>query len=400
MVARQSSLFFPTIEPSKSGLAMSERRPLDILMTIRAPNDGGAERVWATLARGLAGRGDRVRLAVDHGSADGDGVVTEEIGEGHLTGVLNLARILRRTRPEIAMAATSASCVKLVVAAMLAHTGTPLVLSYHGFEEYRTGRLAAAAYWGLPLLGRIAVRIVAVSEGLRRSLIERWGAPADRTVRIYNPVEMDFAAAAAGARDLGGRPPRVLAVGRFSREKGLDTLIRAFARIDRPEARLTLIGGGPQEKELESLIDALGLRERVELLGWQRDPTPFYRRARLLVVPSRTEAFGMVVVEALAHGLPVVSTACGGPAEILEHGRYGRLVAIGDETAMAAAIEAALDDPGDPGERLARAADFSAQIGLAAWAGLVDEIVAAKREGRSTDRSLPAERQLPDQRAE
>jgi glycosyltransferase involved in cell wall biosynthesis len=219
-------------------------------------------------------------------------------------------------------------------------------------------------------------------------------------VRIYNPVEMDFAAAAAGARDLGGRPPRVLAVGRFSREKGLDTLIRAFARIDRPEARLTLIGGGPQEKELESLIDALGLRERVELLGWQRDPTPFYRRARLLVVPSRTEAFGMVVVEALAHGLPVVSTACGGPAEILEHGRYGRLVAIGDETAMAAAIEAALDDPGDPGERLARAADFSAQIGLAAWAGLVDEIVAAKREGRSTDRSLPAERQLPDQRAE
>jgi len=96
-----------------------------------------------------------------------------------------------------------------------------------------------------------------------------------------------------------------------------------------------------------------------------------------VAVPSRTEAFGLVVAEALAHGLPIVATACAGPREILGDGRWGRIVPIGDAEAMARALEAALDDPGDPGERIARAATFSTEVGLRSWADLVDEIAAA-----------------------
>ncbi len=362
---------------------MADREPLDILLTTRATGEGGAERVWSTVAAGLAARGDRVTLAVDRPSPEGvTGVDVEVIGGGFVEGVRGLVRLLRRTRPSIAMAATSGSCSKLVLAALLAGTGTPLVLSYHGYEEYRTGKLAAAAYWGLPLFGRLAARIVAVSDGLAEALVTRWGAPRARTLRIYNPVAIDLAAAKAGAGDPAERAPVVLAVGRLSPEKGMVDLVEAFALVDRPEARLVLLGGGPQQTVLENLIADRGLGGRVELVGWRADPTPWYRAARLVAIPSRTEAFGMVVVEALAHGLPVVSTRCGGPVEILDGGRWGRLVEIGDPRAMAAAIEAGLDDPGDPAERFVRAAEFSAEIGIARWAELVDEVVGEARARR------------------
>jgi glycosyltransferase involved in cell wall biosynthesis len=364
---------------------MADRKPLDILLTTRATGEGGAERVWSTVAEGLAARGDRVTLAVDRSSPEAaaiPGVEIEEIGGGFVEGVARLVRVLRRRRPAIAMAATSGSCSKLVLAALLAGTGTPLVLSYHGFEEYKTGKLAAAAYWGLPLFGRIAARIVAVSDGLAEILVTRWRAPRAKTVRIYNPVAIDLAAARVGAADLSQRAPIVLAVGRLSPEKGMLDLVEAFALVDRPQARLVLLGGGPQQKALEALIAERGLAGRVDLVGWRADPTPWYRSARLVAIPSRTEAFGMVVVEALAHGLPVVSTRSGGPVEILDGGRWGRLVDIGDARAMAAAIEAGLDDPGDSEQRFARAAAFSADIGIARWATLVDEVVDEARARR------------------
>lgn len=363
---------------------MSDRRPLEILMTTRAPGDGGAERVWATIARGLAARGDRVTLAVDRAgrgfaATDAD-VAVEVIGEHFGAGILHLARLLRHGRPQIALAATSGSCSKLAIAALLARSGTPLVLSYHGFEEYKTGKLAAAAYWGMPVLNRLSSRIVAVSDALKDELVGRWGAAPAKTRRIYNPVEMDFAGAAAGAGDLATRRPAILAVGRLSREKGMDDLVRAFARVARPDAHLTLLGDGPDRAALTALIGELGLGGRVEIVGWHEDPTAYYRAARLVVVPSRTEAFGMVVVEALAHGLPIVSTTCGGPAEILAGGRFGQLVGIGDVAAMAAAIETALDRPGDPAERIRRAEAFSAEIGIAGWSALIDEVVAERAE--------------------
>lgn len=352
-------------------------------MTTRAFSGGGAERVWSTLADGFARRGDEVVLAVD---ADGERprltapnpprVVV--LGESHLRATLRLRDLLREVRPDVALAAISGSCVKLVAAAMLAGTDTPLVVSYHGFQEYRTGRLAKLAYWGMPVMNRRAARIVAVSDGLHRELIERWGADPTKTRRLYNPATIDFDAAADSAGDLATRPNLLLAAGRLSPEKGVEVAIDALARVRHADARLLIAGDGPERPRLEKRVNDLGLGERVEFLGQVADMRPLYRRARLLVVPSRTEAFGMVVVEALAHGLPIVATACTGPTEILDGGRYGRLVPIDDAAQMAIGIDLGLDDPGDPAPRFARAARFSLADGFAEWSRLVDEVAARR----------------------
>ena len=128
--------------------------------------------------------------------------------------------------------------------------------------------------------------------------------------------------------------------------KDFATLIAAFAIVTQTrDVRLILLGEGPLHADLLALAESLGVAERVSLPGFQPNPLPFMRRAAVLVVSSAYEGFGNVLVEALACGTPVVSTDCPyGPAEILERGRFGMLVPVGDRKAMAAG------HPRDPGQ--------------------------------------------------
>ncbi|SCM77352.1 Glycosyl transferase group 1 [uncultured Pleomorphomonas sp.] len=341
-------------------------RKLDILLYTRASGGGGAERVWAILADGLAARGHRVTFAFDEKMA-GDGIEPAvdaiEIGGGHAAAVLRLARLLRRRRFDVVAAAVSVSCVKLALAKALALSRTPLVLSYHGFEEYKTGRLSAAGYYGLPLLALLTSRFVGVSDGIVRALVERWRAPAARTERIYNPVPM-IAAATAG--DIAARPQIVGAVGRLSPEKGMDLLLDAFARLTTPDARLVIGGDGPERQRLVERAAGLGIGDRVRFLGRVASAAEVYGLARVAAVPSRTEAFGMTTVEALSAGLRVVATDCEGSREILA-GPYGELVPVGDAAALAAALDRALATPPDPAPGVTRAQEFSAEAGIGQW---------------------------------
>lgn len=122
-------------------------------------------------------------------------------------------------------------------------------------------------------------------------------------------------------------------------------------------------------------IGELGLGWKVQLIGFTVDPAPLYAQARLCVIPSRTEAFGMVAVEALAAGLPVVATACAGPREIPGRRSLGQDRADRRYRSMAHAMDAALADPGDPAPRIARAKLFSSDAGFAAWRTLLDDII-------------------------
>jgi glycosyltransferase involved in cell wall biosynthesis len=227
-----------------------------------------------------------------------------------------------------------------------------------------------------PLTTRLAARSVCVSDWMRRHVVEDLHGSAPRTVTIHNPVSIGEARPAASAAELLRREPLILALGRLVPEKDVGLLISAFARLELKRTRLVIIGEGPQRQALEDRARALGVLERVEMPGYVTEPWDYFGRARVCAISSRSESFSNAVVEALAHGLPVVATDCGGPGEIISRPEEGVLVPVGDEAAFADALATALGAPGDPEPRVARARLFSLDRALDAYERLFDEVIA------------------------
>ena len=213
--------------------------------------------------------------------------------------------------------------------------------------------------------------IVAVSDGVADDLAAYADIPRQRITTVYNPVVgPDITAKAREPLEhpwfAPGEPPVVLGVGRLDPQKDFGTLIRAFAHLRaRRRARLIILGAGDPRMHgyaggLKSLPGGLGIAEDVAMPGFVDNPYAFMARAAVFVLSSTYEGLPGVLIQALACGCPVVSTDCpSGPREILDHGRFGPLVPVGDDAALARAIEQVLDAP-PPAERLrARAELFS-----------------------------------------
>lgn len=144
--------------------------------------------------------------------------------------------------------------------------------------------------------------------------------------------------------------PVILGVGELCARKDFATLIRAFSLVrQKRSAKLVILGRGRQQEALRSLADKLGVADDLSLPGFVSNPYAYMKRAGIFVQTSRYEGFGNVLAEALAVGIPVVSTDCpSGPREILQGGRYGALVPVGDAQALSDAILHTLDNPPDP----------------------------------------------------
>jgi glycosyltransferase involved in cell wall biosynthesis len=145
-------------------------------------------------------------------------------------------------------------------------------------------------------------------------------------------------------------PPLVLGAGELGWRKDFDTAIRAFAQVrqQRP-CRLMILGRGREAGNLQELARSLGVADDVAFPGFVDDPYPYMAHADVFLFTSRWEGLGFVIIEALAVGTPVVATDCpSGPREILQEGRYGHLVPVGDEASVARGVVAALDSPMRP----------------------------------------------------
>jgi len=153
----------------------------------------------------------------------------------------------------------------------------------------------------------------------------------------------------------------LLAVGRLVPQKDYPTLLRAFARVRSVEqVRLVILGEGRQRRSLERLVRRLGIADAVQLPGYVDNPYAYMAHAAAMVLSSAWEGIGNVLIEALACGCPVVSTDCpGGTAEVLGHGAYGKLVAVGDVDALAQAMAEILSETPDRERLRARAQEFS-----------------------------------------
>jgi glycosyltransferase involved in cell wall biosynthesis len=212
--------------------------------------------------------------------------------------------------------------------------------------------------------------VIAISCGVADDLAAAIDMPRDHIQVIYNPAFLPNVIENSKLALLHPwfaphEPPVILAAGRLTAAKDFSTLIRAFARLHSVRAaRLVILGEGEQRDKLEVLLKELDLASDVALPGFVDNPFAWMRRSALFVLSSAWEGFGNVLVEAMACGLPVVSTDCpSGPAEILENGRWGRLVPVGDVEALAAAMCATLDESEHPNVA-ARAAMFHSETAV------------------------------------
>ena len=350
---------------------------------------GGAERATVYLANGLAQRGYHVDLVLMKAEGPNLQCVAEAVRIVDLNtrrataSILPLARYLRRERPDILLPALETANVAAFFGRALSRVPVPLAANVHTTLSraltqpagFRFRALARTVRWCYPRMDAIAT----VSRGAAEDLIRAAGARPQR-VRVIYPILTEGIAEIA-RKPAGhpwfaaGQPGVVLGVGRLCPQKDFDTLIRAFALVRRQhKVRLVIFGEGDLRAELERIVKELDLTEVVALPGYVENIFSCMAKAALFALSSAWEAMPMVLTEALACGCPAVATDCrSGPEEILQGGRYGRLVPVGDVQALAEAICRTLSEarPEFPQEALR---PFSADFVLDQYSQMIEEV--------------------------
>lgn len=346
-----------------------------IALFLPSLDGGGAERVFVQLANEFAALGLRVRLVLaaargpylDEVAADVR--VVDLCATGVMRALPKLIRYLRRERPNVMLSALDHSNIIAILACSIARTGTRCVISMRSVPSAVYREETSARKWVFPALMRRsygrADRIIANSQGVASDLINNFQVPGEKVSIIYNPLDLELIRRLGSERIADSwlnlsSTPLILGVGSLAILKDFPTLIRAFSIVrSQRECRLAILGEGPDQQALERQVAELGLKKDVYLPGFVNNPFAWMRVATVMVCSSLTEGCPNALMQALACGTAVVSTDCvGGCSEILEGGRWGRLVPVADAQAMAAAILATMEGV-DHVNVGSRAADFA-----------------------------------------
>ena len=320
---------------------------------------GGAERAMLKLAGGIADHGYDVDLVLSRAEGHYLREVPDSVrivdlrARRVLSSIPGLVRYLRRERPNAMLTSMNYVNVVGIWARTLARVDTRLIVNEQNALSLEAAHSPRRRHRLMPrLIKRFypwADGVTSVARGTADDLVHAAGVSPDLIEVVHNPiVTTELRELVAAPLDhpwfAPGEVPVVLGVGRLAPQKDFGTLIRAFARvIARRPCRLMILGDGPERASLEALVSERGLTGSVDLPGWISNPYPYMARAGVFVLSSRWEGLPSVLIEALFCQVPVVATDClSGPREILEGGRYGVLVPVGHEEALAAGIEAAL----------------------------------------------------------
>jgi glycosyltransferase involved in cell wall biosynthesis len=267
-----------------------------------------------------------------------------------------LITYLRRRQPRVLVSSMTHANLVALWAARIAGKATPVLVTVHNTMSQAT---AGRNGWVARLEPRLmrtfypwAHSVVAVSQGAADDLSRSLALPREEVKVVYNPV-ITPELVALSRKPTGhpwlqpGQPPVILGVGRLTRQKDFATLIRAFAEVRRQApARLIILGEGEDRSALETLVSQLGLTGDVALPGFRENAMAYMAGSALFVLSSAWEGLPTVLIEALAAGTRVISTDCpSGPREILQGGRLGTLVPVGDAEALASAALEALRSP-------------------------------------------------------
>ncbi|WP_081621885.1 MULTISPECIES: glycosyltransferase [unclassified Thioalkalivibrio] len=355
------------------------RRRKVFLLFIGRLGGGGAERVFVEYANGLAEAGAEVHLAcLEGGGYEANlvpGVQVHKFGTRMRKAALPLFRVVRHIRPDVLLSGlTGANLVSSIVGRL---AGVPESwVSVHSdlrpampSEGGSRTKLEASA---IKVACVLSTRVIAVSEGVAEFLEEAGYASKEGISVVYNPVYHDEIEELAKADlpesirlVLGPQHVYIVAAGRLERPKGFDLLVEAYKRsgLEQRGVHLVVLGEGSEREALSRQIAEGGLSSCVHLTGFLDNPYSVFAKARALVLSSRWEGFGNVLVEALACGTPIAAFDCpSGPAEVLGDVPGCILVPPGDVDALASAMldAAILEYPsGNSTQRVSRARLFS-----------------------------------------
>ena len=349
---------------------------------------GGAERVMVTLVRGFAERGVGVDVLVaqhegPNAPAPSTGIRIVDLRASRvLKSLPRLVRYLRQESPDVLLSALPHVNVVSVLAGRLAGSRTRVVLTEHNTASLLASNSILFRARILPMFMRPAYpradAVIAVSDGVADDLATLIGLDRKRIIRIYNPVVtpelLERAAEPLEHPWFGsGKSPVILGAGRLIKQKDFATLVRAFARVrERHESRLMIVGEGGDKEDLRALARSLGVEADVSFPGFVDNPYPYMKNSSMFALSSQWEGLPTVLLEAMACGTPVVSTDCpSGPREILEGGRHGALVPVGDPEALARAIAAQLGKPAVP-TAILRAREFSLEAAVHGYREVLD----------------------------
>lgn len=330
-----------------------------IAFFLATPWGDGAERVVVTLVNAIADRGLEVDLVL-YRAGSYRGRVSEKVrivdlgSSGAMMSIPGLVRYLTTVRPGSMLSTIEQANIALLLAKRLSRVPVRVVVREANTTSRSLG--AAAGIRGrlhrrlAPVCYPWADAVIAVSEGVADDLSSSVRVARDGIKVVYNPVALAELRAMASAPIyhnwfMPGQPPVIVGSGRLSPQKDFATLIRAFAKLRaHREARLLILGEGAERENLESLAGELGVHEDVSMPGHLDNPYAYVARASVFALSSCFEGLPNALIEALALGVPVVSTDCeSGPREILEEGRYGKLVPVADPDAMCRAMVEALN---------------------------------------------------------
>lgn len=348
---------------------------------------GGAERVMLNLAEGFQSLGFQVDLVL--GKSVGPylsqipfGVNVVDLKQPRLLGcIFALRDYLKSERPFALLSALEDTNIVAIFARSLAKVKIKLVVTVHNYLSQESRNAHSLKRKLVPYFLRwiypFSDDIVGVSEGVVEDL-RSLGCPRHKTHVIYNPIVTHkllnkIQEPVSHPWLAPEQPPVIIAVGRLTPQKDFQTLLKAFALVhQRHPSRLILLGEGEERRSLEALATALGIVEDILMPGFLENPYCLMARAKVLVLSSAWEGFGNVLVEAMAAGTPVVSTDCqSGPREILDNGKYGKLVPVGDIEFLADAILDSLSNPPDADFLKQRAAEFSLEIAVSKYQQLL-----------------------------
>ena len=336
---------------------------------------GGAERAFVELANQLVDLGVRVDLVLVRAKGPYLSEVRPEVRVVDLQGsrvtlaVLKLFRYLRKNLPDAIISCLDTANMTSMVACIAAGCSNRAIFTQRSIlrECYRLQYPHTHRAW-LVILRLIYARarlIISNSHAASHDLCEGFGISPAKLAVIHNSVDIVRIARLA-FEDLKhpwitmSAKPLLLSAGSLTPRKDFSTLLRAFAIVRQSlDCNLVVLGEGTERIRLEALAQEIGVSDSAQFLGFDANPFRWMSKASLLISSSITESCPNVIQQALACGTPIVATDCpGGTSEILEGGKWGRLVPVANPKAMAEAIIATLQDKNHPDGRM-RAADFN-----------------------------------------